>query len=105
MVAAEITTAPAIRARPRWTVVEAARVMAEQHVERLPVMDETDTLPGIVSRSDEHTVAVLLRLCGSADGVVAVSEDLGHPSEETGLTESDLTETGPTETARRRRTS
>ncbi|MET4926032.1 CBS domain-containing protein [Streptomyces sp. PSRA5] len=137
VVAAEIMTAPAICAHPRWTVVEAARLMADEHVKRLPVVDETDKLLGIVSRSDllrvflrrdsaireeisrdilartlrlapsavmadveegqvslhgavddEHTVAVLLRLCGSVDGVVAVSEDLKHPSEETGLGES-----------------
>ncbi|WP_079128622.1 CBS domain-containing protein, partial [Streptomyces niveus] len=149
VVAAEIMNAPAICAHPQWTVVEAARLMAEQHVKRLPVVDETDKLQGIVSRSDllrvflrrdsaiheeisrdvlartlrlapsavtadvqqgqvslhgavddEHTVAVLLRLCGSVDGVVAVSEDLKHPSEETGLSE-----TGLSETAGRRRAS
>ncbi|MFI6691116.1 CBS domain-containing protein [Streptomyces sp. NPDC050433] len=137
VVAAEIMSAPALSARPQWTVVEAARVMARQHVKRLPVVDETDKLLGIASRSDllrvflrrdsaiheeisrdilartlrlapsavtaeveqgqvtlhgavddEHTVAVLVRLCGSVDGVVAVSEDLEHPSEETGLAES-----------------
>ncbi|GGK23310.1 hypothetical protein GCM10011583_64050 [Streptomyces camponoticapitis] len=137
VVAAEIMSAPAICARPQWTVVEAARLMADRHVKRLPVVDETDRLLGIVSRSDllrvflrrdsaiheeisrdiltrtlrlapsavmadveegqvalhgavddEHTVAVLLRLCGSVDGVVAVSEDLKHPPEETGRTES-----------------
>ncbi|MFE5666710.1 CBS domain-containing protein [Streptomyces niveus] len=141
VVAAEIMNAPAICAHPQWTVVEAARLMAEQHVKRLPVVDETDKLLGIVSRSDllrvflrrdsaiheeisrdilartlrlapsavtadveqgqvslhgavddEHTAAVLLRLCGSVDGVVAVSEDLKHPSEETGLTETGLSE-------------
>lgn len=137
VVAAEIMSVPAICARPQWTVVEAARLMADRHVKRLPVVDETDKQLGIVSRSDllrvflrrdsaiheeisrdilartlrlapsavtadveqgqvslhgavddEHTVSVLLRLCGSVDGVVAVSEDLKHPSEETGRTES-----------------
>ncbi|MFE3250924.1 CBS domain-containing protein [Streptomyces sp. NPDC059209] len=137
VVAAEIMSAPALCAYPGWTVVEAARVMADRHVKRLPVVDETDALLGIVSRSDllrvflrqdsaiheeitrdilartlglapsavmvdveqgrvslhgavdeEHTVTVLLRLCGSVDGVVAVSEDLEHPSAVTGPDES-----------------
>ncbi|MFD3922203.1 CBS domain-containing protein [Streptomyces sp. NPDC058595] len=129
VVAAEIMSAPALCAHREWTVVEAARLMADRHVKRLPVVDEADGLLGIVSRSDllrvflrqdsaiheeisrdilartlglappavtadveqgqvslhgavddEHTVTVLLRLCGSVDGVVAVSEDLEHPS-------------------------
>lgn len=45
-------SAPAVCARPEWTVVEAARLMAVQNVKRLPVVDETDRLQGIVSRSD-----------------------------------------------------
>jgi CBS domain-containing protein len=39
-------------ARPDWSVVEAARMMDRHHVKRLPVVDETDHLVGIVSRSD-----------------------------------------------------
>ncbi|RAG86817.1 inosine-5'-monophosphate dehydrogenase [Streptacidiphilus pinicola] len=39
-------------ARPEWSVVEAARMMDRHHVKRLPVVDETDRLVGIVSRSD-----------------------------------------------------
>jgi CBS-domain-containing membrane protein len=45
-------SAPAVCARPEWTVVEAARLMEVQNVKRLPVVDETDKLLGIVSRSD-----------------------------------------------------
>lgn len=45
-------SAPAVCARPEWTVVEAARLMAVQNVKRLPVVDETDRLQGIVSRGD-----------------------------------------------------
>jgi CBS-domain-containing membrane protein len=45
-------SAPAVCARPEWTVVEAARLMEVQDVKRLPVVDETDKLLGIVSRRD-----------------------------------------------------
>ncbi|MFI9152488.1 CBS domain-containing protein [Streptomyces sp. NPDC053367] len=50
--AGELMTTPAVCARPGWTVVEAARVMDAEGVKRLPVVDETETLVGIVSRSD-----------------------------------------------------
>ncbi|WP_153815433.1 CBS domain-containing protein [Streptomyces sp. SUK 48] len=50
--AEEVMSAPAVCARPEWTVVEAARFMETQHVKRLPVVDEADRLVGIVSRAD-----------------------------------------------------
>ena len=50
--AEEVMSAPAVCARPEWTVVEAARLMAVQNVKRLPVVDEADRLQGIVSRGD-----------------------------------------------------
>ncbi|MBV2357661.1 CBS domain-containing protein [Streptomyces sp. J2-1] len=50
--AEELMSAPAVCARPEWTVVEAARLMETQHVKRLPVVDETDRLLGVVSRGD-----------------------------------------------------
>ncbi|MFG2859203.1 CBS domain-containing protein [Streptomyces sioyaensis] len=50
--AAELMSAPAVCAHPEWTIVEAARLMEAQNVKRLPVVDETDALLGIVSRSD-----------------------------------------------------
>ncbi|MGW7573316.1 CBS domain-containing protein [Streptomyces sp. NPDC054765] len=50
--ACELMSAPAVCAHPEWTVVEAARLMEVQNVKRLPVVDETETLLGIVSRSD-----------------------------------------------------
>ncbi|MFE1176132.1 CBS domain-containing protein [Streptomyces sp. NPDC058773] len=123
--ASELMSAPAVCAHPEWTVVEAARLMEVQHVKRLPVVDETDALLGIVSRSDllrvflrkdrsiqeeitrevigrtarlgaagvtaevergqvalhgsvENTllIPVLVRMCASVDGVIAVTEDL-----------------------------
>ncbi|MET8722133.1 CBS domain-containing protein [Streptomyces misionensis] len=50
--AEELMSAPAVCARPEWTVVEAARLMEIQNVKRLPVVDEADRLLGIVSRGD-----------------------------------------------------
>ncbi|MFG3294851.1 CBS domain-containing protein [Streptomyces sp. NPDC048179] len=50
--AEELMSAPAVCARPEWTVVEAARVMTLQKVKRLPVVDEAERLTGVVSRGD-----------------------------------------------------
>ncbi|GAA1244193.1 CBS domain-containing protein [Streptomyces aureus] len=47
-----LMSAPVITARPQWTIVEAARAMDRHKVKRLPVVDETGQLIGIVSRSD-----------------------------------------------------
>lgn len=48
----ELMTSPPVVARPEWNVVEAARVMADRQVKRLPVVNEADRLVGILSRSD-----------------------------------------------------
>ncbi|SFG73409.1 CBS domain-containing protein [Streptomyces mirabilis] len=50
--AEELMSAPAVCARPEWSVVEAARLMEAQQVKRLPVVDDADRLLGIVSRGD-----------------------------------------------------
>ncbi|WP_424890190.1 CBS domain-containing protein [Streptomyces sp. XH2] len=50
--AGELMTAPPVCARPGWNVVETARLMAARNVKRLPVVDETFRLLGIISRSD-----------------------------------------------------
>lgn len=47
-----LMSAPAVCARPEWTVVEAARVMSDRNIRRLPVVDETDKLLGIITRGD-----------------------------------------------------
>lgn len=47
-----LMTSPAIVAHPEWSVVQAARVMDHGHVKRLPVVDETGRLVGIISRAD-----------------------------------------------------
>ncbi|MFE2012881.1 CBS domain-containing protein [Streptomyces sp. NPDC059491] len=57
--AEELMSAPAVCARPDWTVTEAARLMEVQGVKRLVVVDGDDRLLGIVSRRD--LLAVYLR--------------------------------------------
>ncbi|MFD8544474.1 CBS domain-containing protein [Streptomyces sp. NPDC059649] len=72
--AEELMSAPAVCAREEWTVVEAARLMAVQNVKRLPVVDETDKLVGIVSRGD------LLRIFLRHDHAIRaeITQDLLH---------------------------
>ena len=48
----DLMTAPVVTTRPDTPVARAARVAALQHVRRLPVVDNTNTLVGIVTRSD-----------------------------------------------------
>lgn len=50
--AEDLMSAPAVCARPDWTVAEAARLMESQGVKRLLVVDDADVLVGIVSRRD-----------------------------------------------------
>ncbi|MEV6327828.1 CBS domain-containing protein [Streptomyces sp. NPDC051909] len=50
--AEELMTSPAATARPEWDLVETARTMHRKGVKRLPVIDETGRLVGIVSRGD-----------------------------------------------------
>ena len=49
---AEVMTENVITIRPEATIGEAARVMANKRVKRLPVIDEDGTLVGIISRAD-----------------------------------------------------
>ena len=56
VVAGQLMTAPAITVRPTATIAEAARLLHDAGVQRLPVVDETDRLVGIVSRADLLTV-------------------------------------------------
>ncbi|MFJ3099384.1 CBS domain-containing protein [Streptomyces hydrogenans] len=125
--AADLMTSPAVSAQPAWNLVETARTMDRKGVKRLPVIDETGRLVGIVSRADllrpflrgdnaiqdeiEHDVLtdtlrmapgtlrvtvddgvvtltgrvderadipVIVRLCRSVDGVVALHESIGY---------------------------
>ena len=50
--AGQLMTAPPVTVHADDTIVEAARTMAQRHVERLPVIDEEDRLVGIVTRRD-----------------------------------------------------
>ncbi|MEO3805341.1 CBS domain-containing protein [Nonomuraea sp. B1E8] len=70
--AAGLMTAPAVTIAAAATTVEAARLMEERGVKRLPVVDEDDTLLGIVSRHD------LLKVFVRQDGDIAqeVREDV-----------------------------
>ncbi|MFF3448311.1 CBS domain-containing protein [Streptomyces sp. NPDC002667] len=47
-----LMTTPPVTVHADDTIAQAARVMAQRHVERLPVLDEEDRLVGIVSRRD-----------------------------------------------------
>lgn len=50
--AGEAMTTPAITIRPDARVEEAARLMLDHGVKRLPVVDDSDRLVGIVTRTD-----------------------------------------------------
>lgn len=50
--AGEVMTTPALTVHPGSTLAQAARIMAQRGVKRLPVVDEDGTLEGVVSRAD-----------------------------------------------------
>jgi CBS-domain-containing membrane protein len=50
--AAELMTSPAVTVQPGSSVVTAAKLMEQEQVKRLPVIDELGNLVGIVSRND-----------------------------------------------------
>jgi CBS domain-containing protein len=50
--AMDLMTSPVVTVAPEATLAAAARRIHERHVKRLPVVDETGTLVGIVSRAD-----------------------------------------------------
>jgi CBS domain-containing protein len=54
--AADLMTAPAITIGPDAPVADAARLMHERHLGRLPVVDPQGRLAGIVSRADVLSV-------------------------------------------------
>lgn len=47
-----LMSSPVVVARPEWSAVRAARTMEEKKVKRLPVVDDTGRLIGVISRSD-----------------------------------------------------
>ncbi|WP_329315721.1 CBS domain-containing protein [Streptomyces sp. NBC_01278] len=50
--AGDLMSTPVLTARPEWGIVETARFLHERGAKRLPVVDGTGTLVGIVSRTD-----------------------------------------------------
>lgn len=52
VLARDVMTAPAVTISPAASVVEAATVMERRGLKRLPVVDEDDSLVGILSRAD-----------------------------------------------------
>ncbi|MFF1296334.1 MULTISPECIES: CBS domain-containing protein [unclassified Streptomyces] len=52
LTAGELMTSPALTVRPGETLAQAARTMARARVKRLPVVDESGRLEGVVSRAD-----------------------------------------------------
>ncbi|WP_411136545.1 CBS domain-containing protein [Streptomyces sp. C10] len=87
-----IMTSPAVVARPGWSVVEAARTMEKKKVKRLPVVDDSGRLIGVISRSDlvqlflrrdraiqeEVLEEVLTRTLGVSPSAVTVEVSDGH---------------------------
>ncbi|MER6750475.1 CBS domain-containing protein [Streptomyces sp. PDY-4] len=99
-----LMSSPAVTARRQWSVVEAARTMARHQVKRLPVVDDTGRLVGIVSRADllrvflrrdftigeEITTDVLSRTLGLAPGAVTVQVTDGRVTLSGTLPRADL---------------
>ncbi len=56
VVAADLMTSPAITVSPQTSVREAARLMQQNHIKRLPVVTDEGALVGIISRIDVLTV-------------------------------------------------
>ncbi|MFI9821463.1 CBS domain-containing protein [Streptomyces sp. NPDC052013] len=90
--AAGLMTSPAVCASEDWDVVEAARVMAQQGIKRLLVVDGEGRLIGVVSRSDllrvfvrkdqairtEIVEDVLVKELGESPSAVHVDVAHGH---------------------------
>nr|WTB31021.1 CBS domain-containing protein [Streptomyces sp. NBC_00830] len=52
VLAKDLMTSPAVTVEPDAPLPQAARLMADRHVKRLPVVDADGSLKGIVSRAD-----------------------------------------------------
>ncbi|MFB7242010.1 hypothetical protein CW362_06940 [Streptomyces populi] len=95
-----LMTSPPVTVHADDTIVQAARTMAQKHVERLPVLDEEDRLVGIVSRRD--FLQVFLRPDAEIrrdviDEVLVGSLWLAPRSVEVSVTEGVVTLTGSME--------
>jgi CBS domain-containing protein len=81
-VARDLMTSPAITVGPQARIVDAARLMHERHVKRLPVVDHDGRGVGIVSRMD--LLAELLRDDDDIEAEVArvLVDDLAIPADQ-----------------------
>ncbi|MGW3989200.1 CBS domain-containing protein [Streptomyces sp. NPDC004830] len=52
MTAADVMSTPAVTVHPSATLAQAARIMAQRKVKRLPVVNDEGLLEGVVSRAD-----------------------------------------------------
>ncbi|MFB7221417.1 CBS domain-containing protein [Streptomyces sp. NPDC056227] len=76
--AKELMSSPAVTVHPDAPIAEAARIMAQRHLKRLPVVGAAGLLEGIVSRSD--LLKVFLRSDEDlADEIRRTVTDLSHP--------------------------
>ncbi|MFD7467433.1 CBS domain-containing protein [Streptomyces tendae] len=69
LTAADVMTAPAVTVHPDATLAQAARIMAQRKVKRLPVVNAEGLLEGVVSRAD------LLKVFLRADDI---AEEVGQ---------------------------
>ena len=74
--AAEVMTAPVVTVRDQARVSEAARLMAGQHIKRLPVVDAQGALVGVVSRLD--VLATLASASQASDEVPQLAAGTPH---------------------------
>ncbi|MZF87709.1 CBS domain-containing protein [Streptomyces sp. SID5643] len=65
MTAADVMSTPAVTVHPDATLAQAARIMAQRKVKRLPVVNDEGLLEGVVSRAD------LLKVFLRTDGEIA----------------------------------
>ncbi|MEU8986593.1 CBS domain-containing protein [Streptomyces sp. NPDC048558] len=98
--AGQLMTEPPVTVHADDTIIEAARTMAQQRVERLPVLDEEERLVGIVTRRD--LLQVFLRPDGEirdeiVQEVLVRALWLFPPSIDVSVTEGVVTLTGQTE--------
>jgi CBS domain-containing protein len=73
--AGDLMTSPAVVVEPERTVVEAARLMRSNGIKRLPVVDETGRVTGVLSRAD--VLRVFLRKDSAIEDEI-VDEVLAH---------------------------
>jgi CBS domain-containing protein len=73
MTAGEVMSRPIVAVRPQTSIADTLRVMEENQVRRVPVVDEGDRLVGIVSQAD-----VALQSGDATTGKVV--EEISRPS-------------------------